>query len=187
MAVERLPEGQRWLDEPIVYDIGPVAPVDLEAYRLRLFGAVAHPLTLTWQEIVAMPCVELVRDFHCVTAWSVRSIAWQGVRVRDLIDRVTPDPEALWVLVRGRDGYSTNVPIEDFARPDNLLAYRMNGVPLPSKHGHPLRLVLPGLYAWKSAKYVETIEFLSHLKRGFWEERGYHDRGDPWREERFRT
>ncbi len=187
MGIERLPRGQRWLDEPIVYDIGPVPPVDLDTYRLRLCGAVAKPLTLRWKEILALPCVELIRDFHCVTTWSVRAIAWEGVRVRDLVDRVVPDPEALWVLARGRDGYSTNVPIEDFVQPDNILAFRMNGRRLSPEHGYPLRLVIPALYAWKSAKYVEDIEFLTHLQRGFWEERGYHDRGDPWREERFRT
>ena len=187
MRVERLPPGQRWLEKPIVHDIGPVPPVDLNAYRLRVFGAVKDPVTFSWEQIVAMPCAKLERDFHCVTAWSVKDIVWEGVRTRDLVNRVSPDPEARWVFVRSRDGYTTNVPIEDFRRPDSLLAYRMNGEPLPGEHGNPLRLVIPALYAWKSAKYVHEIEFLVHRERGFGEERGYHDRGDPWREERFRV
>jgi DMSO/TMAO reductase YedYZ molybdopterin-dependent catalytic subunit len=185
--VERLPSGQRWLDEPIVYDVANVPPVNLSTYVLSVLGAVAHPAALSWEELLSLPCVELVRDFHCVTTWSVRDIKWEGVRTRELVDRVAPDPDARWVLVSGRDGYTTNMPIEDFSRPDSLLAYRMNGAEIPPDHGHPLRLVVPALYAWKSAKYVERIEFLTHLKRGYWEERGYHDRGDPWREERYRV
>ena len=187
MTLERLPPGQRWLEKPIVYSIGPVPPVDLDAFRLRVFGAVEDPVTLCWEEIMAMPCARLERDFHCVTTWSVKDIVWEGVRTRDLADRVSPDPEARWVLVRGRDGYTTNVPIEDFRRPDSLIAYGMNDEPLPGERGHPIRLVIPALYAWKSAKYVREIEFLVHRQRGFWEERRYHDRGDPWREERFRV
>jgi len=184
---QRLPSGQRWMDAPLVYDIGAVPPVDLADYRLRIHGAAASSLDLSWEDILALPRATIVRDFHCVTFWSVRDVAWEGLRVRDLLDRVVPDPEARWVLVRGRDGYSTSVPIEDFSRPDNLFAYRMNGAPILPEHGHPLRLVIPSLYAWKSAKYVDEVEFIAHLHRGFWEERGYHDRGDPWREERYRT
>jgi len=187
MTAERLPRGQRWIEKPVVYDIGAVPPVDLESFRLRISGAVQNALRLSWDELLALPCARLSRDFHCVTAWSVRDLVWEGVRTPDLIARALPDPEAHWVLVRGLDGYTTNVPIEDFVRPDSLLAYRLNDAPLPLEHGYPLRLVVPALYAWKSAKYVTEIEFLTHLRRGFWEERGYHDRGDPWREERFRV
>jgi len=186
-STERLPDGQVWLERPIVYDIGPVPPLDLEAFRLTVHGAVLHPMELTWKDLLAFPTSELVRDFHCVTTWSVKNIRWEGVRTKEIVDRVLPDPEALWIMARGRDGYSTSMPAEDFRRPDSLLAFHMNGVPLAPDHGWPLRLVIPSLYAWKSAKYVCEIEFLSRRQRGFWEERGYHDRGDPWREERYRT
>ena len=186
MTIERLPPGQRSLEKPILYDIGPVPPVDLRTYRLRVDGAVGEPLELSWEEILALPCARIKRDFHCVTTWSVKEIAWEGLRVRDLMDRVLPNLAARWVLVCGRDGYSTSLPIEEFGRPDSLLAYRMDGAELPAEHGGQLRLVIPALYAWKSAKYVERIEFLTHIQRGYWEKRGYHDRGDPWREERFR-
>jgi len=187
MTAERLPPGQRWIDEPIVYDIGPVPAVTLDAFRLRVSGNVAEPTTLTWEEILALPRVRLTRDFHCVTAWSVKDVIWEGVPAREIAKRVSPHPGTRWVIAHGRDGYTTNIPYSDFVHPDSLLAYRMNGAPLPPEHGHPLRLVIPTLYAWKSAKYVEAIEFLPQLRRGFWEERGYHDHGDPWREERFRA
>ena len=187
MTAERLPVGQRWVEKPIVYDICHVPPIDLNTFRLRVSGAVQEPMSFSWDDILALPCSRLVRDLHCVTAWSVQDVAWEGVRTKEIVDRVIPDPEAKWVFVRGRDGYTTNLPIEDFGRPDSLLAYRMGDAPLRVEHGHPLRLVIPALYAWKSAKYVEEIEFLAHLRRGYWEERGFHDRGDPWREERFRV
>jgi DMSO/TMAO reductase YedYZ molybdopterin-dependent catalytic subunit len=184
---ERLPAGQRWIDEPIVYDIGPVPPIRLDEFRLRVYGNVDRPIALTWEEILAMPCVRLTRDFHCVTTWSVRDVVWEGVRAREIGELVSPHQGTQWVIAHGRDGYTTNVPYADFVRPDSLLAYRMNDAPLETKRGFPLRLVIPALYAWKSAKYVQAIEFLAQLRRGFWEQRGYHDRGDPWREERFRT
>jgi len=113
-------------------------------------------------------------------------MAWEGVAASELVRLVQPSPDVRWVLAIGRDGYTTNVPYESFARPDTIVADRMGGSPLPREHGAPLRLVVPSLYAWKSAKYVEAIEFHRDLVRGFWEERGYHDRGDPWLEERFR-
>ncbi len=184
--IERgLPPGQRWVDRPVVYDIAVVPPVDQSAFRLRLHGALEHPVTLSWAEFAAMPRTQIVRDFHCVTTWSVRAVAWEGVAASEFVRLVRPDPDVRWVLARGRDGYTTNLPYEAFIRPDSLLADRMNGEPLPRQHGFPLRLVVPSLYAWKSAKYLEEVEFRRDLARGFWEQRGYHDRGDPWLEERF--
>ncbi|MDD5263219.1 MAG: sulfite oxidase-like oxidoreductase [Candidatus Bipolaricaulis sp.] len=187
MRIKRLPPGQSWVEEPMVYDIGPVPPARLEDYRLRLSGEVTKPIELDWSEVQALPRTHVRRDFHCVTTWSVRGIVWEGIPTRILIDRVSVAPDVRWVLVRCRDGYSTDVPIDAFARRDALLADRMNGSILAPEHGAPLRLVVPCLYAWKSAKYVEELEFLSERRPGFWEQRGYHDRGDPWREERFRA
>jgi len=185
MAQAKLPPGQEWVERPIVYDIAAVPPVDLATFRLRLYGAVAEPVDLSWAAIAALPHERVVRDFHCVTTWSVRSVAWEGVLTSELIRLVRPDPDVRWVLARGRDGYTTSVPYDGFSRPDSLVAVRMNGEVLPREHGFPLRLVIPSLYAWKSAKYLDAIEFRRDLSRGFWENRGYHDRGDPWLEERF--
>lgn len=182
----KLPPGQRWIDRPVVYDIAAVPPPNLAGYRLRLGGSVARPVELGWEDIVRLPRTLIVRDFHCVTTWSVRAVAWEGVAATAIVDLVGPDPDVRWVLATGRDGYATSFPYEAFAHPDTLLADRMEGAPLRQEHGFPLRLVVPSLYAWKSAKYVEAIEFRRDPARGFWEERGYHDRGDPWREERFR-
>ncbi len=187
MRIPRLPPGQSWVLEPIVYDIGPVPPVRLGNYRLRLSGAVRNPIELDWPEIQALPRTRVRRDFHCVTTWSVRGILWEGISTRTLLSRVSVAPDARWVLARCRDGYSADVPIDAFAHRDSLLADRMNGSLLAFEHGAPLRLVVPSLYAWKSAKYVEELEFLSARRPGYWENRGYHDRGDPWREERFRA
>jgi DMSO/TMAO reductase YedYZ molybdopterin-dependent catalytic subunit len=185
MAQGKLPPGQEWVERPIVYDIAAVPPADLATFRLRLHGAVAEPVDLSWAAISALPHKRVVRDFHCVTTWSVRSVAWEGVLTSELIRLVRPDPDVRWVLARGRDGYTTSVPYDGFSHLDSLVAVRMNGEALPREHGFPLRLVIPSLYAWKSAKYLDAIEFCRDLSRGFWENRGYHDRGDPWLEERF--
>ena len=185
-AIDRLPPGQQWIDRAAVFNVAPVPSVDVASYRLTIKGSVRTPFVLTLREIRALPCMRISRDIHCVTGWSVKNIVWEGVRTRDLVDRTSPDPGVRWVFVRGLDGYTTNVPIEEFGRPDCLLAYRMDDAPISPEHGHPLRLVIPSLYGWKSAKYVTEIEFITHLRRGYWEERGYHDRGDPWTEERYR-
>lgn len=182
----KLPPGQRWIDHPIVYEIGAVPAPDLTTFRLRLGGGVARPASFAWDEIVRLPRTRIVRDFHCVTRWSVRAVAWEGVAATTIVDLVEPDPGVRWILASGRDGYTTSLPYEAFVHPETLLADRMDGVPLRREHGFPLRLVVPSLYAWKSAKYIDSIEFRRDLARGFWEQRGYHDRGDPWREERFR-
>jgi DMSO/TMAO reductase YedYZ molybdopterin-dependent catalytic subunit len=183
---ERLPPGQRWIDEPIVYDIAHVPPIDSSEARLHLAGAVANELVLTRADLDALPRVSVVRDFHCVTGWSVKDVGWAGVSTRTLVSLAQPLPEVTWVLAVCREGYTTSVSYEHFADGDSLVASHMNGVPLRPEHGHPLRLVVPSLYAWKYAKYLTELRFLTELRRGFWEERGYHDVGDPWREERFR-
>ncbi len=186
MASGPLPPGQRWVAAPIPFDIGPVPEADLSRFRLRLFGAVERPRELSWDELLALPQVEVWADFHCVTGWSVPDVLWEGVPAGAIVDLVRPRPEVGWVVAHGREGYTTNVPYAHFLHPGTLLARRMNGAPLPPEHGYPLRLVVPSLYAWKSAKYLQALEFLPALRRGYWEERGYHDVGDPWREERYR-
>ncbi|MCR4391923.1 MAG: sulfite oxidase-like oxidoreductase [Candidatus Acetothermia bacterium] len=183
---DRLPPGQRWVDRPIPFDIGPVPPADLARFRLRLYGSVAHPVELSWAELLRLPNTVVTQDFHCVTGWSVRDLVWEGVSTRVLADLVRPTSDVRWVMAYGREGYSTNIPYGHFLAAGSLVAYRLNGAALPLEHGHPLRLVIPSLYAWKSAKYLTALEFLTEFRRGYWEERGYHDVGDPWREERYR-
>ncbi len=184
--MKRLPPGQRWIDHLVPYDIGPVPPLDLHQFRLRLTGEVDNPVELNWDELMRLPQVEIQQDFHCVTGWSVADVRWEGVPARAVIALVRPHADVRWVMALGREGYSTNVPYEHFARETTVLAYRMNGQPLAPENGAPLRLVVPSLYAWKSAKYLMELRFMRERRRGYWEERGYHDVGDPWQEERYR-
>ena len=180
----RLPPGQEWIEGLIVYDIAPVPALDLADFRLRVDGEVEHPLELPWDEFLKLPQAEVVADFHCVTRWSVPGLRWGGVLARTIVELCRPREGVAWVMAYGREGYSTNVPYEYFVRGDTILAHKLNGNPLPKEHGWPLRLVVPSLYAWKSAKYLVRLEFVRDKRRGYWEARGYHDIGDPWREER---
>jgi len=183
---DRLPPGQRWISAPIVYDIVDDLPEwDLSKYRFKVWGEVKKPLELSYEEILSLPAVELVADFHCVTRWSVKDIVWEGVQTKTILEMVEPTQEAKFVLVHCLEGYTTNMPIEYLFEEDSILAYKMYGKPIPKRHGFPLRLVVPKLYAWKSAKYVWGLEILKEDVPGFWERRGYNMRGDPWREERY--
>ncbi len=186
MVPGSLPVGQRWIEEPIPYDIGPVPDLDLSGFRLRLFGAVERPCELSWDELIRLPRVTVQADFHCVTGWSVPDLVWEGVSSQATADLVRPRQEVAWVMAHGRDGYSANIPYAHFLASDSLLAHRMNGDLLRPEHGHPLRLVVPSLYAWKSAKYLSALEFRFAARHGYWESRGYHDVGNPWRGERYR-
>ncbi|MFN7066101.1 MAG: sulfite oxidase-like oxidoreductase [Aquificaceae bacterium] len=182
----RLPPGQRWISAPIVYDITDHIPQwDLKDYRFRIFGLVENPLEFTYEEFLKLPSVELVADFHCVTRWSVKEISWEGVQTSYLLQLAKPKSNAKYVMVHCLEGYTTNMPLEYLYEEDTILAYKMYGKPIPLRHGYPLRLVVPKLYAWKSAKYVWGIELLQEDKPGFWEQRGYNMKGDPWKEERY--
>ncbi|MFN3598396.1 MAG: sulfite oxidase-like oxidoreductase [Aquificaceae bacterium] len=181
---DRLPPSQRWISSPIVYDITNNIPQwDLKDYRFKIFGLVENPLEFTYEEFLKLPSVELVADFHCVTRWSVKEISWEGVQTYYLLQLAKP--KASYVMVHCLEGYTTNLPLEYLYEEDTILAYKMYGKPIPLRHGYPLRLVVPKLYAWKSAKYVLGIELLQEDKPGFWEQRGYNMKGDPWKEERY--
>ncbi len=183
---DRLPPGQKWVSAPIVYDIVENIPNwNIKDYKFKLFGLVENPLELSYEEILKMPSVELVADFHCVTRWSVKEISWEGIQASYLLELARPKASAKYVLVHCLEGYTTNMPIEYLYEEDTILAYKMNGETIPLRHGYPLRLVVPKLYAWKSAKYVWGIELLEEDVPGFWEQRGYNMRGDPWKEERY--
>ncbi len=183
---DRLPPGQRWISAPIVYDIVDEVPQwDINSYRFKVFGLVENPIELSYEELLSMPSVELVADFHCVTRWSVKEILWEGVQTSYILDLAKPKANAKYALIYCLEGYTTNLPLEYLYYEDSILAYKMYGKPIPLRHGYPLRLVVPRLYAWKSAKYVWGIELLEVDVPGFWEQRGYNMRGDPWKEERY--
>ncbi|MGB9756920.1 MAG: molybdopterin-dependent oxidoreductase [Candidatus Bipolaricaulaceae bacterium] len=186
MPEKRIPPGQSFREDLIVYDIASVPPLKLEDFRLRLFGQVRNPQDLSWEDLQKLPRLQVRADFHCVEGWGVPDLLWEGVPASAILYLVQPEPAVQWVLAHGRDGYTTNLPFPYFARPDTILAFSLNGEPLPWEHGWPLRLIVPSLYAYKSAKYLVALEFSAELKRGYWEERGYHDVGDIWREERRR-
>lgn len=186
-STERLPPGQRLVKGwPILHE-GEVPPFDPATWRFRVWGEVEREVEWDWAAFTALPRVEVVRDWHCVTTWSRYDVRWGGVPVGPVIEAARPRPAARHVLIHCYDevGYTTNLTLEDFARADNLFVTTHDGRPLPPEHGGPIRLVVHHLYAWKSAKWVCGVEFRATDKRGFWEERGYHNRADPWLEERY--
>jgi DMSO/TMAO reductase YedYZ molybdopterin-dependent catalytic subunit len=169
-----------------VLHYGPIPEFDPAAWDLRLFGLVEEETAFTYQQITALPARRIVADIHCVTGWSMLDTTWEGVPFRSLLDRTRPMPEARYVVVHCDGGYTTNLRLVALMEDDVLLAYRYDDAPLPPHYGHPLRLVVPSLYFWKSAKWVRGIEFSAQDRPGFWETRGYHNNGDPWKEERYR-
>ena len=146
---------------------------------------VEAPLWLDWAEFMELPQAELTNDIHCVTQWSRYDNRWQGVKAAELLALARPKPAARFVSFTSYDGYTTNVPLEEFARDEVILAHSWQGEPLTRQHGGPLRVVIPRLYFWKSPKWVTRIELLGADRPGFWEVRGYHNNGDPWAEERY--
>jgi DMSO/TMAO reductase YedYZ molybdopterin-dependent catalytic subunit len=181
----RLPPGQRLVTNWPVLDLGVQPHVARESWTLTLDGAVANPVQLDWDGFMALPQGEDVSDIHCVTQWSRYDNRWAGVKTSVLLDLVRPLPAARHVIFHSHDGYTTNVELEHFAEEDCLLAHSHDGAPISREHGGPVRVVIPRYYFWKSAKWVKRIEFSAVDKPGFWEVRGYHNVGDPWKEERY--
>jgi DMSO/TMAO reductase YedYZ molybdopterin-dependent catalytic subunit len=183
----RLPPGQYVPRTLPVLHYGPVPAFDPQTWDLRIFGATAagNDTLLSWPEVAELPMAEIVADFHCVTKFTVPAIRWRGVPTAELLRLYPPDPSVTHVMTWAEFGYSANVRISDFAADQTLLAIARDGEPLTPEHGRPLRLVVPSLYAWKSVKWVRAIEYLTMDRRGFWEERGYHNVADPWREQRY--
>ena len=184
-SAERLPPGQHLVRDWPVLDLGVQPELGLDRWSLRVFGAVAEAVTLDWAGFQALPQTETVSDMHCVTTWSRYDNAWRGVRVRDLLAVVRPHAAARFVVLHSHDGYTTNLPLADFAAEASVLATHWQGAPITRSHGGPMRAIVPHLYLWKSAKWVQRIEFSEADKPGYWEVRGYHERGDPWAEERY--
>ena len=182
---ERLPPGQHLVRDWPVLDLGLTPRVTPEKWRLRVHGAVEAAVTWDWAAFQAQPQVRAVSDMHCVTTWSRFDNAWDGVATATLLDIVRPLPAARFVVLHSADGYTTNLPLADFADAAALLVHGWEGKPLTAEHGGPVRLIVPHLYLWKSAKWLERIEVREGDDSGYWETRGYHDRGDPWQEERY--
>jgi DMSO/TMAO reductase YedYZ molybdopterin-dependent catalytic subunit len=182
---ERLPPGQVLTDKWPVLHYGAVPHLRTESWEFRVFGEVEEELRLDWEEFSELPTEERANDIHCVTRWSRYDNHWHGVPVRALLERVVPKPSAKFVMLHAAGGWTTNLPLEDFGREENLFATHHGGEPLTAEHGGPLRAVIPHLYFWKSAKWVKGIELMPKDKPGFWERNGYHMRGDPWKEERY--
>jgi len=180
-----IPVGQTVTKKWPVLDLGIQPLVPLQEWKLTIDGAVARPLILHWQELVALPQTEDVSDFHCVTTWSRLNIAWKGVRFLDLAALVLPREEATHIMCYGYDDYTTNLSLEEALKEDVLLVHTADGRPLPREHGGPVRMITPQLYAWKGSKWISRIEFLSANKLGFWEERGYSNTAYPWRNDRY--
>lgn len=182
---DRLPPGQTLTTGFPVLDLGAQPEVTLERFRLDIDGAVRHPLSLDWDGFMALPQTEMVSDIHCVTQWSRFDNRWQGVAAATILDEVQPLADAAHVILHGYDGYMTNIRLAHFASSDVILAYSWQGEALTAEHGGPLRLVVPRLYLWKSAKWLRRIEFSVADRLGFWERNGYHNEADPWLEERY--
>jgi DMSO/TMAO reductase YedYZ molybdopterin-dependent catalytic subunit len=184
-GLERLPPGQIITHKWPVLHYGTVPRVDLATWRFEVRGAVERPVSLTWDELLALPRRETACDMHCVTRWSRYDNVFEGVPVQDVLARAGVKPGAAYVLVHAEQNYTTNLPLSDLDRPANLLALSHNGEPLTPEHGGPVRLLVPHLYLWKSAKWVTGFQLLEEDYPGFWEQNGYHMRGDPWQEERY--
>ncbi len=183
--VARLPPGQKLVRDWPVLDLGDQPEVTAAKFRLDVDGAVIRPLSLSLDEFMALPQSEAVSDIHCVTQWSRYDNLWRGVAAHTLLQSVQPKDEARHVIFHSYDGYTSNVRLDQFDQPDVLLAWEWNGEPIPRVHGGPVRVVIPRLYFWKSAKWVRRIEISLMDRPGFWEQRGYHSNANPWTEERY--
>ncbi|MBD1853652.1 sulfite oxidase-like oxidoreductase [Leptolyngbya sp. FACHB-711] len=181
---DRVPPGQHLASGFPVLTYGQTPTVDIDTWEFKVWG-LATPKTFTWEDFMAMPQTEFTADFHCVTTWSKLDVKWRGVKVTDFMQQIEVNPKAVHLMEHCYGGYTTNISMEDFLREENFFAHTLFDEPLPSDHGGPMRLVVPHLYAWKSAKWINGLEFLDRTDLGFWERNGYHHRGEPWAEERY--
>jgi DMSO/TMAO reductase YedYZ molybdopterin-dependent catalytic subunit len=182
---DRLPPGQKVVEDWPVLTYGGTPRVDLKDWRFRVFGLVEKEVEFSWEEFTSLPAITVHRDVHCVTSWSRMDNDFEGVAFLELMKHVTPKPEAKAVIAHCYGGYTTNILLSDLMRDDVLLAYKHDDKELTGEHGGPCRLVVPHLYFWKSAKWIRGLEFIPKDRPGFWEQYGYHIRGDPWKEERY--
>lgn len=179
------PVGQTLTNKWPVLDLGIEPDIPLTEWQLKIDGAVDNPVTLNWEDFLALPQSDDVSDFHCVTTWSKLNIDWKGVRLMDLAVFVQPKENATHIMCYGYDDYSTNMSLEEALKPDVFLVHTALGKPLAKEHGGPVRMITPQLYAWKGSKWINRIEFLTANRLGFWEKRGYSNTAYPWRNDRY--
>ena len=184
-AANRVPPGQYIVRDFPVLSAGPTPRTPLDQWTFMIQGLVREPVKWTWGEFLQLPSQEFIRDIHCVTKWSKLDTRWQGVTVDTLFEHVELDPKAKYVTAFCDGGYTTNVPLADLVNGQAFVGYKYDGTPLAPEHGGPARLVVPHLYFWKSAKWVRGLHLMAEDRPGFWEGLGYHNRGDPWKEERY--
>lgn len=182
---DRVPPGQGITERFPVLHYGAVPHIDISRWAFTVSGLVERERKLSYQEFVSLPRVKVFSDVHCVTGWSKLNNLWEGVSTEVIRGLTTILPEAEFVMVHSAGGYTTNLSLGDFFAADVLFAIKHNGEPLTPEHGYPVRLLVPRLYFWKSAKWVVGVEFIVEDRLGFWESHGYHRRGDPWKEERY--
>ena len=181
----RTPPGQYLTDDFPVLSAGPTPAIGLDQWSLTIDGLVREPRTWSWDEFQALPARDWTVDISCVTKWTKLDTRWRGVSVDTLFEQLDLDPTARFVTAHSHGGYTTNLPLTDLVNGQAFVAYQFDGAPLEPVHGGPARLVVPHLYFWKSAKWIRGIRLMSEDLPGFWESLGYHNRGDPWREERY--
>ncbi|MCK5576745.1 MAG: sulfite oxidase-like oxidoreductase [Dehalococcoidales bacterium] len=181
----RVPPGQSLTSQWPVLHYGSIPKMDTAEWTFTLSGLVASGKVLSYQEFTALEQVVVFSDIHCVTRWSRLDNLWQGLSSRAVTDLVKVLSQAKFAIIHAAGGFTTNLKIDDFLQPDVVFALKHDGQPLSPEHGAPVRLVVPRLYFWKSAKWVTGVEFTADDRPGFWESAGYHNRGDPWKEERY--
>lgn len=182
----RLPPGQYLTEKFPVLHYGSVPPFDPQTWDFKIWGLVENPIRLTWEEFLKLPTKRIRTDIHCVTRWSKFDTTWEGVPWSWVMENARPQPQAKFIMAHCEYNFTANVPLDEMLKDaDALLAYKYNDQLLDPEHGYPLRLLVPHLYFWKSAKWLRGIEFMAEDRAGFWESYGYHMRGDPWTEERF--
>ena len=182
---EKLPPGQYQVDELPVLHVGSVPDFNQASWTFEAYGLVEKPIKLSWRDFLSLPSVRSVSDFHCVEGWSRLGNEWEGVSFRAISEMVKPRPEARFCTIECEVGYTTSLSIENLMDEDVLFAYKLDGKELSPKHGGPLRLVVPKKYAYKSGKWVRSIKFTREQELGYWENRGYSNTADPWKEERY--
>lgn len=183
-VADRVPPGQNLAKGFPVLTYGDTPQVSTADWQFTVSG-LAQDKTFSWQDFMAMPQSEFTADFHCVTTWSKLDVQWRGIKVTDFLKEIDVDPQAAHVMEHCYGDYTTNLSLEDFVREENFFAHTLFNEPLPAEHGGPMRLIVPHLYAWKSAKWINGLAFLKEMELGFWERNGYHQRGEPFAEERY--
>ncbi len=184
---KRLPPGQYLTNDFPVLSAGPTPNIDLAKWTFTIEGLVRQPASWNWEQFMRLPSQDFVVDISCVTKWTHLDMKWHGVSVDTLLQQAELDRKAAFVLAYSYGGYTTNLPLADFFNGQAFIAYRYDDQPLAPEHGGPARLVVPHLYFWKSAKWIQGLRFLEKDERGFWEQAGYNNHGDPWKEERYST